>query len=318
MARGDRFGAALAVVDFDGDGYDDLAIGAPGARVGKVRAAGVVVVVPGSERGLVDRVDSTWSQRRTAGERAERGDGFGSVLAANRGVLAIGVPMESAGRRRAAGVVHRIEGPTLAVHTFRRSTPKAGDLFGAAVDVDLHGKVVVGAPGVDIGGNRDAGLIALYELTRPSVAIRTVDAGDVLLGAALRAGNRFGSVVRFVGTPGAEEVFVGAPGATVAGRRGAGVVHFVDVDDVTPEQGWIRADIAGMPVGPVAGAGLGSSLSIGRRGQVVIGVPGLGPRGSGSVLIAAGPGSWQLLDQDTRGIADRAEAGDTFGATLAG
>lgn len=102
----------------------------------------------------------------------------------------------------------------------------------------------------------------------------------------------------------------------------AGVVHFVDVDvdvdDVTPEQGWIRADIAGMPVGPVAGAGLGSSLSIGRRGQVVIGVPGLGPRRSGAVLIAAGPGSWQLADQETRGIADRAEAGDTFGATLAG
>ncbi|MBL8766289.1 MAG: FG-GAP repeat protein, partial [Planctomycetes bacterium] len=57
-----RFGAALASGDFDGDGFDELAIGAPQSTVANLSAAGVVYVVAGSATGL-DLADvQTWSQ----------------------------------------------------------------------------------------------------------------------------------------------------------------------------------------------------------------------------------------------------------------
>jgi len=48
---GDRLGAALAAIDFDADGYWDLAVGAPWERVGSAAGAGAVGVVFGATDG---------------------------------------------------------------------------------------------------------------------------------------------------------------------------------------------------------------------------------------------------------------------------
>ena len=48
---GDRFGAALAVGDFDDDGFADLAVGAPGEDAGSTADAGTVNVLYGSSSG---------------------------------------------------------------------------------------------------------------------------------------------------------------------------------------------------------------------------------------------------------------------------
>ncbi len=48
----DKFGFALASHDFDGDGYDDLAIGSPYEDVGSKDNAGVVYVSYGTSDGL--------------------------------------------------------------------------------------------------------------------------------------------------------------------------------------------------------------------------------------------------------------------------
>ena len=59
---GDRFGEALASGDFDGDGYGDLAVGAPLDGVGSIAKAGVVNVIYGARSGLNGGDTQLWQQ----------------------------------------------------------------------------------------------------------------------------------------------------------------------------------------------------------------------------------------------------------------
>ena len=100
-AEGDRFGQSLSAGDFDGTGYDDLAIGVPGADVGGNADAGAVIVFYGSATGLSTLRNQLWDQNGLDNSGgAEAGDAFGSALAAgdfdgdNVADLAIGVPGE--------------------------------------------------------------------------------------------------------------------------------------------------------------------------------------------------------------------------------
>ncbi|MFV8752728.1 hypothetical protein ACNOYE_19440 [Nannocystaceae bacterium ST9] len=56
----DNFGTALAFGDFDGDGYDDLAVGVAGEDVGSLDSAGAVNVIYGSASGLSSTSDQIW------------------------------------------------------------------------------------------------------------------------------------------------------------------------------------------------------------------------------------------------------------------
>ena len=55
LESGDRVGAALAVGDFDDDGCDDLAVGAPGEGLSEGGSAGAVSIAYGSPTGLAVR-----------------------------------------------------------------------------------------------------------------------------------------------------------------------------------------------------------------------------------------------------------------------
>ncbi|RJL32127.1 FG-GAP repeat protein [Bailinhaonella thermotolerans] len=113
---GDGFGSDLAAGDFDGDGYDDLAVGVPGEGLGKSPGAGMVALFRGGPGGL--RPGRSLSQRTpgiTGGPDAS--DFFGTALAsgdvtgdgiADLVVTADHERLKTA--RSATGIVHLIPG----------------------------------------------------------------------------------------------------------------------------------------------------------------------------------------------------------------
>jgi FG-GAP repeat len=80
---GDMFGASLTTGDFDGDGFADLAVGAPGEAVGTTQRAGAVTVLYGGSHGLTATRSVGFTQD-TAGINGnpETDDRFGWSVAA--------------------------------------------------------------------------------------------------------------------------------------------------------------------------------------------------------------------------------------------
>ena len=69
--------------DFNDDGADDLAVGAPGESVGSIRFAGAVNVLYGSTGKLTGSGSQIFTQDTPGvGGSAEPGDSFGAVLVA--------------------------------------------------------------------------------------------------------------------------------------------------------------------------------------------------------------------------------------------
>jgi hypothetical protein len=105
-----RFGAALAVGDFDGDGDKDVAIGAPDASAGGALRAGTVTVFSAG----FELPTMVLTQPGT--NQVEANDRFGAALAANDfngdGVtdLAVGAPGESTGTTTGHGAVNVFHG----------------------------------------------------------------------------------------------------------------------------------------------------------------------------------------------------------------
>ena len=176
----DRFGATLAAGDFNGDGYDDLAVGAPNEDVGSADSAGAVVVLFGSSGGLT--ADGLWFAGNTTSGTSDENDTFGDALTTGDfdgdGFvdLAIGVPGdEVSGEAGAGSVILLYGGPTYPTYPatggiFHQDIPgvqggsEAGDGFGAALtagDFDRDGfdDLAVGVPGEQVGIHSGAGLI---------------------------------------------------------------------------------------------------------------------------------------------------------------
>ena len=112
----DRFGSSLAAGDFNGDGRDDLAVGVPGEDVGSKVEAGSVNVLYSGPNGLRKSGNRSWTQKGAVNGAVERGDGFGTALAAGdfdgngKDDLAIGVPGEDIGSKTDAGSVNVLYG----------------------------------------------------------------------------------------------------------------------------------------------------------------------------------------------------------------
>jgi FG-GAP repeat len=185
----EHFGYALAGGDFDGDGFDDLAIGVPNKDVNVpgigVRDAGVVYVLRGSSSGLTA---SRLLNQRTIHRRPDPYEHFGFSLAAGdfgRGPmddLAIGVPGESDRVHNVPylGSVNVVYGSPGGLtgggsQEFSESSHpmpwSAGDGYGFSLEAADFGRnsrddLVVGAPYRDVSGKKDVGWVFVIYASR--------------------------------------------------------------------------------------------------------------------------------------------------------
>src|SRR5829696_7009364 len=326
-AHGQARAGQEARVDFNDDGFADLAVGAPGEDIGAVTDAGALNVLYGSASGLEPSLDVFFQGSGGVGGSLEAGDRFGSAVAEGDfdgdGILdlAVGAPGETVGAAVAAGAVNVLMGSRGGLTggpLFTQSNAEAGDQFGAALaagDFDDDGifDLAVGAPGEDIGATGNAGAVTVLfgsPAGLTSAGSQTLFQGGGAGGTA-ETGDAFGSALAsgILGGDGIADLVVGAPGEDVGAIPNAGAVNL------------LAGSPGGLTLGAVATQGnpepfdlFGLAVATGDfddtgGDDVAAGAPGEtvnGRQAAGAVSVFNGPPSGlaneRLLFQGTAGI----------------
>jgi FG-GAP repeat len=330
-------------VDFNGDGFADLGVGAPGEDLTGAQDAGALNVLLGSANGL--RPTATVLRQGSGGVAgsAEDGDFFGAAVAKGDfnadGFfdLAVGAPGEDVGSVADAGAVNLLYGSAGGLTggpLFTDANPEAVDDFGsslAAGDFDGDGffDLAVGAPEEDVRGALDAGAVTVLFGSAGGITtagrVTLTQGGGVLTGSA-EANDAFGQALAtgLLANDDLADLVVGVPGEDVGAVRDAGAVNVL----AGSTGGLVNGSLATQG-NAEAGDAFGAAVATGDFDEpagddVAVGAPGetVGSRAAaGAVSVFNGPptglASERLLFQGTAGIPGSPEAGDGFGAALA-
>ncbi|MGW2819692.1 VCBS repeat-containing protein [Streptomyces sp. NPDC001443] len=339
--------------DFNGDGIRDTAIADPEATVSGHARAGLVHIVLGGGKGVVEISQDT----PNVADAPEDGDQFGFSLAvydANKdgcSDLAVGIPYEDVGTVKDAGYVQIVYGSATAVGSEFNSRgfiqgetqplgggPETDDWLGYAVAAGTSPTgfpfLVIGVPGEDGAGGVDMGLIGYVYGTDYQAASVSQDTTGVWEDA--EAYDRFGASIAAT-----DRFFVvGAPGESIGTVAFAGGVQAFQP---SINQYGIPNPVFGMGQGRTPGPDAaaqtddryGSALAMApyrptgaattTDALLAVGVPGedLGTTvdaGAVHVYQIKADGTVVLLnwiDQNVDGVEGEAEAGDFFGQRLA-